>query len=279
MPLTLNRKWKFLVAALALAVLAGGLVALSGNEMPENPLARGTDPRAAAETRDVQTNGDLLQASTSGANDPAVSATQPAMGSETTKTCIGVSLTPPKDCPPPPEGKPFIKDLKKVVTWDEAAEWWRHASLLRADRFEEEAVKEQVYALPHGLKESPDKNRAAVSAFYGPPAFTVDRVSYWAFIDKGGISITARYFAPGTVPPFGRSVWTDREVTVRGRRASLNIMTMSSGDANNWRTIRWNVETTGGGFVQWEVGNHPDLYTDAQTVAFVDALALVSASN
>lgn len=157
------------------------------------------------------------------------------------------------------------------VAWDEALGWWNHGSLLGAPSAPNPTFKEAVYALP-GLRTSASTNRSAVLVVYQNPDATVESVSYWLFINAGGISIEVRYYADPSMVPYQKSVWKDKTVLVRGKAADLKVMRRTDGDGNDWRTVRWVETGRQGEKLLWEIGNHPDLYSDEQTISFIDGL-------
>lgn len=157
------------------------------------------------------------------------------------------------------------------ITWERAVEWWVHSPLLRARTLPQPGWEESIYVFYPGVEKSSRTDHAAVQVFYGYSPYTVDRHSYWVFLDNGGFQVEARYFAPGSELPYQNPAWTDRVVTVRSRPASLKEMRKPR-DGNNYRMIRWFDRLSDGGSLMWKIGNHPELYTVEQTIEFADLL-------
>lgn len=234
------------------------------------PLEReNEDPRATGGSRGIEGQAET--------NRPERSA---AMAED----CIIINESFSSRCSPRPtmeREKPFLSNAEtKRVTWASARKWWRHGELLRAEwlpRSESRESRESLYALPNGTGTNSVTHRSSISIFYEYSSVSVDQYSYWQFVDEGGISIKVTFSQPGTPVPVDGSIVTKRarQIQVRGHRARMLELRKSKGDGNNWREVYWIVFLEDGGFVEWSIGNHPDLYTSETTIAFINRLASV----
>ena len=264
-----SRRAVWAVSATFLAVLA--ILLFSNLATGSNPLGRKLDGQADRSLATSTGNKEEAGSSDTKSNEPDSGvATSPE--NRETVACIPVSEAGKDRCPPgvatefPDE--PFIRNAEsKRVSWEEAHDWWDHRELLQGKLAE---ATEVIYALP-GKKTSSLGSNSAVVAFYQKGA-RVDEHSYWRFVDEGGIEVRVTHYAPGSVVPYAAPIWADKQVRVRGHLADLLELRRSEGDGNNWRTIRWRIQQSNGSTLLWQIGNHPNLYSEQQTIDFIERL-------
>ena len=265
-----SRRTIWAVSASFLALLAILLfwnVAIGSN--PRKGKLNGQEPRSlATSTRIDEEAGSSVEKLNEPDSGEATSSEK-----RETAVCIPVSEAGKDRCPPgvatefPDE--PFIRNAEsKRVSWTEALEWWEHGELLQGKLAD---ATEVIYALPNRKKTSSLASNSAVVTFYQKGA-GVDEHSYWRFVDEGGIEVRVTHYAPESVVPYAAPIWADKQVRVRGHMADLLELRRSGGDGNNWRTIRWRIQRSNGSTLLWQIGNHPDLYDEQQTIDFIERL-------
>lgn len=170
----------------------------------------------------------------------------------------------------------FIKGME-LVSWSAGTEWWPHGALVRSVPAPDRASQESVFRFPsfRSRVPNPTKDMAGISVFYWN-----DRGSpFEAYFDdiraSGGIQVSVTFYPPGEHVPWSEGFFEQKAVVVRGHAARMVELRKDQNANVDWRAVRWEEPATGG-TLQWEISNHPDVYTTEETLAFIEALKEVS---
>jgi hypothetical protein len=234
-----------------------------------------------------QRSGNVSAPNTPLDDDSTTSSTKAEASNRNGKPALGKSgpASPRVDTTARPNGEfnpdaPVANDVRsEVVSLTQAAEWWPHGPLLRAEWVPREGSNEAVLiggsASKRGRATDPTKEMANVDVYYQFPPLTVENSSHWKLVDKGkAIWISVTFYPPGATIPFSNEIWTTKRTTVRGHVARIFETRKSDGSNRDWRLIMWDVAATSG-TVQWLVGSSPVNYSEPVTLDFIERLVEV----
>jgi len=177
-----------------------------------------------------------------------------------------------KDCTPTsPPPKSLASEAEKV-DWQKGLEWWPYRPLLQSIWLPREGYEEVLYAASEkGGTKGSCTSRCNLMVLYQYPPATAETHSHFQLIESGSWDVHSIHYLAGDSVPFAGGAGT-KPVTVRGRLARM--LTMYKGENSNvdWRSVRWEDPLANGDFILWTVSNSPRLYTEDQTIEFIDRL-------
>lgn len=172
----------------------------------------------------------------------------------------------------------------EMIDWSQALDWWPYEPLFRSPtNGPTPGAIEVLFASSSagGRKGDPQTQQSAIDVLYQYAPHTAEKDTYFQIIDGGGLFITVRFFPTGDTIPFSEESKTkSKPVFVRQRPARL-IEFVRDGETRrdlgryranvDLRAIRWELAVSAG-TLQWAIANHPKLYTEEQTLRFIEAL-------
>ena len=175
--------------------------------------------------------------------------------------------------PSAPSKRPYATygGLEKV-SWARALEWWPYSPVFRAGSLPTNGWEEQaVFA---GSPQGGDKGNATrdfalFGVVYQYPSATVNNTDYYGIIDGGGFILQIHHYPAGDPVPFAGE---GKSIMVRGHVARMLTYTRSAGSNVDWRAVQWERASPSGGVIQWVIGNSPTMYTDSQTLDWINHL-------
>lgn len=264
---TSRKRWLLLTGSIAaLALLAIVLLLTTG---------RVRDKRTAEQVGETLANEAQLEAvsgteSPPGQSDPSPVA-PPAEKEKTARNRAG--STEPAD---PPHAK---QSKIERISWKDAIEWWPYRPLFQATSLprQKPGWQEAIFATSDsGGMEGSAKDSGALTVIYEYPPHDAESENYFGILEGGGFILIAQYYPPGTVPAFTTGIYSRkaRPITVRGHAARVIDHRKDQGSDVNWRDIRWE-QLVKEGQIQWSIGNDITLYSEEESIDFINRLAEV----
>ncbi|HVE91483.1 MAG TPA: hypothetical protein VNE62_04140 [Actinomycetota bacterium] len=186
---------------------------------------------------------------------------------------------------PLPTPAPFAKEkVRERITLEQALEWWPHRPVLRVGTAPKPGGEEAWFATSKdgGRKGDPNKEYTILTLVLQYPPDTAETKTYYQITDAGGATISMRFFPPGLPPktPGGK------QVLVRNRPATMwELYKQPHPEKTAWRefadqdirAVNWSEALPNDrGHVDWIVEMNPRLYSEEQTLEFVNSLVEAS---
>lgn len=166
----------------------------------------------------------------------------------------------------------YIKNMEEI-TWAQAADWWVHGELLRKRPAPERVPNETVFRFPSGSGRTADPatENAGVTVFYWNEEGSPYRNYFDGIFSSGGIQVSVTFYPTGEGVPWSNTSIEQEPVVVRGHPARLIELREGENSNVDWRAVWWE-EAAPGGVLFWEISNHPDEYSKAETLSFIEDL-------
>jgi hypothetical protein len=175
----------------------------------------------------------------------------------------------------PAQAKPVVEDplKERLRSWDPLVAWWPYRPLLRANWWPKGKAEEVLFATSRkgGRGGKPGGSDVAeVQILYQYPPSTVEKNHYFSLMESGAWEIEVMYVPPGSPP---RDPATPGQpVVVKGHPAEMRMFRAGDNSNVDWRVVEWMDPLENGASLSWRVANHPDVYTDEETMEFLGRL-------
>jgi len=169
--------------------------------------------------------------------------------------------------------------LGERATMEDALRWWPYRPVYSSVTGLRRAKTQTIIVSSEagGRRGSAAWYGSQLAIFYTVRSDDIDTSDIYRLVNKGGVSISVQRLSPeryqaiedrtAKVPPTGRAV------VVRGRPGRLNDITRSSGSNVDIRNVEWTEPLPDGSVLWLSVKNSPLIYSDDETVAWIEELS------
>lgn len=151
--------------------------------------------------------------------------------------------------------------LHPEVNWLAVRQDWSHGQILRPARAA--SFRERVFT--YGEEPHP---RTVIDILQLPPKATTGS-SRWELLDSGARELLITYVSDKDSPLLHA---TGKVIEVRGQVAREVEMYRDKGGNRDFRQIVWHTRSSDGAFIKWSVYTSSTLYSEAQTIQYVNSL-------
>lgn len=159
------------------------------------------------------------------------------------------------------------------VSMGRLLEWWPFRPLLRNSAT---TARESFFAASEtgGTRGDPRKELAGAMVLYTSGGSDPDAADFWQLLAAGAWEVKMYHFPAGEAVTFSHDAFRKMSRTVVVRNRPARLLAVREGPQSNvtWRSVRWEEAAPGGGVVQFIISNHPDRYTDDETLQFIESL-------